>query len=113
GSGAGVVIESKAATGDVGFAVGRCVEALRLHCGIGYYSANQCCEAIAALESSAEALRIEVSGEVVTEGGVAVRRHPVIGKSKRPSEIGRSPSGCRVSTDLEGIASSAAETLRQ
>src|SRR5262245_1687615 len=87
GAGAGIDVEPKAASCDVDFAVGRCVETLRLHRAVRRYAADHCCKAIAAFNPAAKALRIEVGGELVTEGGDTVGRHPVVGEGKRPGDV--------------------------
>ena len=65
GAGAAVIGQSEAAAVDVGLAVGRGAEVLRLHRGVRREPAEQGGEAIAALHPRAERLRVEAGGEMV------------------------------------------------
>ena len=115
GIGRGVAIEAerKAAAGEISLVETRHAEALRLHRRVGRDPANHGCEAIAAFGAAAEALRVEVRGEMVTEGDKAVGRHPMVGKSERTGEIPWAGAGGGVGANLERVAPAAAEALRQ
>ena len=92
GRGARIVSERKTAAIGVSLAVGGRAEALRLDRGIGRNPAVEGREAVAALDSAGDALRVEARGEMVAGKGEAVGRHPVIGVGEGAGEIGRGPS---------------------
>ena len=89
------------------------MEALRLDRRVGRDPAEHPSEAIAAFEPPADALRIELRGEVVAGKGETVGRHPVVGEGEGRGEIGRAGLGRAVDAGLEGIALAAAQPLRQ
>ena len=113
GRGVAIEAERKAAAGDIGLVETRHAEALRLQRRVGRHPADHGCEAIAAFGAAAEALRVEVGGEMVTEGGKAVGRHPMVGEGERTGEIPRTGAGGGVDAGLERVAPAAAEALRQ
>src|SRR5262249_56853259 len=68
-------------------------------------------EAVAALDSAGDALRVEARGEMVAGKGEAVGRHPVIGVGEGGREIGRARACGAIDAGLEGIALAAAQPL--
>src|SRR5215831_15368056 len=113
GCGVASVAEGKAAADDIGLVVTRRAEALRLQRRVWRHPADHGCEAIAAFGAAAETLRGEVRGEMITEGGQAVSRHPMVGEGERTGEIPRTGAGDGVGAGLERVAPAAAEALRQ
>jgi hypothetical protein len=91
GAGATGIGKPEAAAVDVGLAVARGAEVLRLDGGIGRQPAEDGREAVATFNPRAEALRVEAGGEMIARKREAVGRHPVIGEGQRRRDIGRTP----------------------
>ena len=105
--------QPEAAAVDIGLVVIGRAEALRLDGRIGRDPAEHPSKAIAAFEASADALRIELRGEVIPSEGEPVRGHPVVGEGEGRREIGRAGAGGAIHAGLEGIALAATQPLRQ
>src|SRR4029079_2903283 len=98
---------------EIGLAIARRGEPLRLDRPIGREPAVVGGKTIAALYPYAIALRVEARAEMVAGKGEAVGRQPMIGEGERGGDIGGTRARSAVETGLEGVALAAAYPPRE
>src|SRR5262249_2010260 len=112
----GVEAQPETAAAEIGLAVARSMERLRLKSGVRRNLeptyARWHDEAIAALKASTKAFAGELRGERITERE-AVGGEPVAGEGKGCRNVSRTKIALAVDANLERIASATAEALRQ
>ena len=110
------VRQPEAAAGEIGLAVARRMEVLRLQRGIRRHPDDDAGDrhgiTIAAFEPRSVALADEGRPQLIAERN-AVGGEPVIGEGERGREIGRTGMRLGIDAGLEGIAAAAAQALRQ